>query len=100
MPKTYFVYILSSLSRRLYIGITSDLRRRLWQHRTGSIPGFTSRYRINRLVHFEETSDAHAAIAREKQLKGWSREKKVGLIESGNAGWLDLAGDWVERPED
>jgi len=98
MSKTYVVYILSSLSRRLYIGITSDLRKRLWQHRNGEIPGFTCRYRITRLVHFEETPDALSAIAREKQLKGWSRQKKLSLIESGNAGWLDLAGDWFDRP--
>jgi putative endonuclease len=93
----YTVYILASLSRRLYIGITNDLSNRLAQHRTGKIPGFTQRYQITRLVHFEQTSDVRNAIAREKQLKGWSREKKLRLIESGNAGWLDLAPDVIPK---
>jgi putative endonuclease len=91
----YTVYILASLSRRLYIGITNDLAYRLGQHRAGNIPGFTQRYHITRLVHFEQTSNVQCAIAREKQLKGWSREKKLRLIESRNAGWLDLAPDVI-----
>jgi putative endonuclease len=92
MPsRNYTVYILASRSRRLYIGITNDLSHRLCQHRIGLVPGFTKRYHITRLVHFEQTTDVQSAIAREKQLKGWSREKKLRLIESRNAGWLDLA---------
>jgi putative endonuclease len=87
----YTVYVLASLSRRLYIGVTNDLANRLAQHRSGSIPGFTQRYRITRLVHFEQTTNVLSAIARERELKGWSREKKLQLIESSNAGWLDLA---------
>ena len=96
MPKAFYAYILASRSRRLYTGVTNDLHRRVWEHRTGAIPGFTQRYRIHRLVYFESTSDALAAIAREKEIKGWSREKRVRLIEQANAGWLDLAADWFE----
>ena len=88
---TFTVYILASLSRRLYIGVTNDLECRIIQHRAGRADAFTARYRITRLVYFEQTSDVRAAIAREKQLKGWRREKKLALIESVNAGWLDLA---------
>ncbi len=86
----YHVYILSSRSRAIYIGVTSDLARRMESHRSGHIAGHTRRYRINRLVYFEETTDINAAIAREKQLKGWRRSKKVHLIESANPTWEDL----------
>lgn len=79
MTRTFTVYILASLSRRLYIGITGDLMKRLHQHRTGALRGFTARYRINRLVHFEQTSDVRAAIERETELKKWSRAKKMQL---------------------
>ena len=89
--RQYFVYILASRSRRLYVGCTNDLARRLAQHRAGVFAGFTSRYRIHSLVHFEVTTDVRAAIARERELKGWSRERKMRLVESANAGWLDLA---------
>jgi len=89
--RTYSVYILASLSRRLYIGVTNELSHRIPQHRAGRADAFTAQYRITRLVYFEQTPNARAAIAREKQLKGWRRQKKVALIESVNAGWLDLA---------
>ena len=89
--RSYFVYILASHSRTLYIGVTRNLAHRLHQHRYGSVPGFSSRYRTSRLVYFEDTESIHAAIAREKELKGWRREKKIRLIESVNAGWLDLS---------
>jgi putative endonuclease len=95
MPsRIYSVYIHASRSRRLYIGVTNDLVRRVFQHRSGRPGSFTRRYRITRLVYFEQGTDIRGAIAREKQLKGWTREKKLRLIESVNAGWLDLAGDW------
>ncbi len=94
----YHVYIMSSRSRAIYIGVTSDLMRRVACHRSGAIPGHTRRYRITRLVYFEATNDIHAAIAREKQLKGWRREKKVRLIESCNPTWEDLAEDWFVTP--
>jgi putative endonuclease len=92
--RSFTVYILASLSRRLYVGITSNLGRRLFEHRHGLIPGFTSRYRITRLVYLEQTTAVSAALEREKEIKGWSREKKLRLIETINPGWLDLARDW------
>ena len=96
MPRTFTVYILSSLSRRLYVGMTGDLLVRLHEHHTATVPSFTSRYGINRLVHFEQTPNARAAIERETEIKGWSREKKIQLIELTNAGWLDLSEGWFE----
>jgi putative endonuclease len=92
----FFVYILASRSRVLYTGVTRDLLRRIHQHRIGEIPGFTQKYHVTRLVYFEETPDARFAFDRERQIKGWSREKKIRLIENVNAGWLDLAQDWFE----
>jgi putative endonuclease len=86
---TYHVYILASKSRRLYIGVTNDLARRLQQHRTGLIHT-TAKYRVTRLVHAEPTDDVRAAIAREKQLKGWLRSKKLALISAANPTWDDL----------
>ena len=97
-PKIYSVYIVSSRSRALYIGVTSDLLRRIHQHRTHVVPGHTARYRINRLVYFETTEDVHAAIEREKTLKGLRREKKIRLIEAVNPRWDDLASEWFETP--
>lgn len=94
MGRQFHVYILASRSRVLYVGVTGDLVRRLFEHRTHAVPGFTARYRIDRLMHFEETTDAHAAISREKQIKGWRRSKKVALIEQANPQWQDLAQDW------
>jgi putative endonuclease len=91
MPGNYYVYILASLSRRLYVGMTNDLSRRVYQHRFKLLDGFTARYNIHRLVHLEHTTDANAAIAREKQVKKWSRKKKIELIETRNAVWADLA---------
>jgi putative endonuclease len=91
MAKQYWVYILASRSRRLYTGVTNDLRRRLAEHRAGKGSAFAARYHINRLVYFEEHPDARDAIRREKAIKGWTREKKLRLIERRNAGWLDLA---------
>ena len=85
------VYILASQPYgTLYIGVTSDLIARLWQHRGGSVEGFTSRYKVHRLVRFELFGDMERAIAREKQLKRWHRQWKINLIESENADWHDL----------
>ena len=94
--RSYCVYILSSASRVLYVGMTSELPRRVYQHKCGLLPGFTKRYRVGLLVFFECTSNSRAAVERERQLKRWSREKKVRLIETVNAGWTDLAADWFE----
>jgi len=94
MPVAYFVYILASSSRCLYVGVTNDARRRLREHRSKQHAGFTRRYNVNRLVYIETTPSVHAAIEREKQLKGWARRKKVALIETFNPGWKDLAREW------
>jgi putative endonuclease len=91
MNHAYCVYILASRSRNLYTGVTSDVQRRMIEHREGLVPGFTSRYRIFRLVHYEQFADIRDAIAREKEIKGWRREKKIWLIERKNPTWQDLA---------
>ena len=86
------VYILSSKPYgTLYIGVTSDLMARLWQHRESALPGFTSRYGVYRLVHFEMFGDMERAIAREKRLKNWRRQWKINLINAENPEWRDLA---------
>jgi putative endonuclease len=90
----FYVYVMASKWRTLYIGVTNDLERRAWQHKTKATPGFTATYGINQLVYFEHYEDIYEAIAREKQLKGWTRKKKVALIESMNPEWKDLAADW------
>ena len=86
------VYILASREYgTLYIGVTSDLIARLWQHRSGEVKGFTSKYRVHRLVRFEQFGTMYDAITREKQLKRWHRQWKINLIESENPHWVDLA---------
>lgn len=89
--RTYYIYILASVKRTLYVGVTNDLRRRLYEHKTGATPGFAARYNVDRLVYFEATGSAEAAIRREKQLKGWIRQRKIELIQSQNAEWEDLS---------
>jgi putative endonuclease len=91
--KRYYVYIMSSKSRTLYIGMTGFLMSRVLQHKTGD-GGFTRRYRVNRLVHYEAFRYVNNAIARETEIKKWRREKKVALIERNNSTWEDLAMDW------
>jgi putative endonuclease len=90
MERLYYVYILASRSRTLYIGITNDLIRRVSEHRDGRVLGFTSKYRIHRVVYFEIFHDVRVAIGREKEIKGWRRDKKIALIESRNPAWDDL----------
>ncbi len=90
----YYVYILASKSRVLYIGVTNDLTARILQHRSGEIGGFTSDYKVHRLVYYEQHAWVQEAITREKQLKQWRREKKVWLIERENPTSEDLAVDW------
>ena len=95
----YYVYMLTNLWENvLYTGVTNSLERRIWQHKHKAIPGFTKRYNCDRLVYFEIYEDVNQAIAREKQIKGWSRAKKDELIASMNSGWKDLAADWYEGP--
>ncbi len=88
------VYIMASRRNgTLYVGVTSDLVRRVWQHKSNCVPGFTSRYRVHDLVWYEITESMEAAIAREKELKNWRRSRKLALIESSNPGWRDLYSD-------
>jgi putative endonuclease len=89
----YFVYIMASKSRRLYIGVTNNLERRVFEHKSKLVESFTAKYNIDRLVYFAETGDVMAAMEREKQLKGWLREKKIALIESENPTWADISSD-------
>ena len=91
---SYYVYILTNKSKTLYTGVTNDLERRVYEHKNKLVPGFTLRYNISRLVFFEITPDVRSAIAREKQIKGWTRRKKIVLIESANPGWRDLSVNW------
>jgi putative endonuclease len=94
--RCYYVYIMASKSRVLCIGVTNDIWRRVWEHKNDTTPGFTSRYRIHRLVYFETYKYVGNAIAREKRLKGWLREKKVALIRSANPTWEDLSQEWFD----
>ena len=94
--KQYFVYLAASFSRVLYIGVTNNLVRRFYEHKTKQIAGFTSKYNVTRLVYFEETTDIQSALAREKEIKKWRREKKIALIESLNSNWDDLSAEWFE----
>ncbi len=97
--KTYYVYIMTNRSyTAFYTGMTNDLENRVYQHRQKLVEGFTSRYNISLLVYCETTSDALSAIAREKQIKHWSRAKKIRLIESMNPEWRDLANGWFAPP--
>ncbi len=95
MSKIYYVYMLASKSRMLYIGMTSDLLKRTWQHREKVVDGYAEKFNIYRLVYFEETNDVMAAIEREKQLKNWRRCKKEMLIELKNPTWEDLSVGWT-----
>ena len=95
--KDYYVYIMTSRSRTLYTGVTSDLGRRVSQHKLKLLPGFTALYRVDRLVYFEHHGNIRFAIQREKQIKGWTRDKKVALIKSTNPGWCDLSEGWFGK---
>ena len=89
--REYFVYILASnINGTLYIGVTSDLQKRIYEHKNDLVPGFTKRYKIHDLVYFEVTNDIREALLREKRLKKWKREWKIKLIEKNNPSWKDL----------
>jgi len=93
----YYVYIMTNRKNGvLYIGVTNDLERRVYEHRYKIIRGFTSKYNCTRLVYYDSSPDVRAAIAREKQIKGWLRKKKIALIESMNPEWRDLSEGWYE----
>ncbi|MEO6874406.1 MAG: GIY-YIG nuclease family protein [Opitutaceae bacterium] len=93
--KNYWVYFMTNHPHgTLYIGVTNSLQRRIWPHRTGMKAGFTTRYGLKELVYFEAFRDVRNALARETKLKGWSRRRKIELIENENPLWTDLAADW------
>ncbi|MGE5804058.1 MAG: GIY-YIG nuclease family protein [Gemmatimonadota bacterium] len=92
--RVFYVYVMASRSRVLYTGVTNDLARRVNEHKQGLTPSFTCRYRITRLVYFEEFVDIRDAIAREKQIKAWTRARRISLVEGRNPTWQDLAQDW------
>lgn len=97
--KLYYTYIMASSGGTLYTGITSDIVNRVYTHKKRNIPGFTQRYNVTRLVYFESSRNANYAIAREKEIKGWRRSKKIALIQSQNPKWKDLAADWFPPDE-
>ncbi|HKY61802.1 MAG TPA: GIY-YIG nuclease family protein [bacterium] len=88
--KIYYVYLLTNRSGTLYVGVTNDLRRRLWEHSSKNKEGFTSSYNLNRLIYFEAFEEVRLAIAREKQIKSWSRIKKINLVRKSNPSFKDL----------
>ena len=90
----YYTYIVASRSHNFYVGVTSEIEVRVQQHKEGRFEGYSKKYNCNRLVWFERYSEVERAIAREKQLKGWSRAKKIWLIERENPTWVDLSEDW------
>ena len=99
--RTFYTYIVASRSRTLYIGVTSNIEQRIWQHKNKQYEGFSAAYNCSRLVWFERYATPEAAIAREKQLKGWTRAKKLALIEKANPAWIDLSENWgqpIARP--
>jgi putative endonuclease len=94
--KDYYIYILTNKKHgTLYIGVTNNLIRRVYEHKNGIIEGFTKRYNLNKLVYFEQTNDINSAILREKRLKKWNRAWKIQLIESINPKWIDLSENFV-----
>ena len=92
--RSFYVYIMTNRYRTLYTGVTNDLSKRVLQHKLKLLPGFTSQYNISRLAYFEVFGDVRLAIAREKQIKGWLRAKKVALIIAANPAWKDLSDGW------
>ena len=96
----YYVYIVASRTHVIYCGMTNDLKRRVAQHKAGILPGFSESYNCNRLVWFEHYQYVSNAIEREKQIKGWTRAKKLSLIEELNPTWADLSEAWDERTAD
>jgi len=92
--RTYHIYILTNKSGTLYTGITGNLKKRVWQHKTKEVKGFTQKYNIDRLIYYETFGDVWSAIAREKQIKGWIRQRKLDLIASMNPEWRDLSEGW------
>ncbi|MDO8613385.1 MAG: GIY-YIG nuclease family protein [Dehalococcoidia bacterium] len=90
----YYVYILTNNKGTLYTGVTNNLERRMYEHKHGLVDGFTRKYKVARLLYYEGSDDVRSAIGREKEIKGWRREKKLALIESANPNWVDLSEGW------
>ena len=96
MKKTYAVYIMTNYSETsLYVGVTSNLPKRVWEHKNKVVEGFTEKYNVDKLVYFETTDSIESAIKREKQLKNWHREWKINLIKEKNPDFRDLSLDWI-----
>jgi len=90
--KNYYIYLLTNWNHKvMYVGVTNDLKRRLYEHQNKRITGFTEKYNLNKLVYFEETQEVYTAITREKEIKKWRREKKNQLVSQVNPGWQDLS---------
>ena len=97
MGRSYFIYFLTNFTNKvLYVGVTNNLKRRLYEHKNDLVEGFTKKYRAHKLVYFEETGDVNAALSREKEIKAWRREKKNHLVNENNPEWLDLSDGWFE----
>ena len=96
MDKAYYVYITTSRTKVLYTGVTSDLTGRIIQHKDKRLNGFTKKYNVSRLVWYNETNDIQTALEWEKKIKGWSRKKKIDMIEKNNPQWQDLSAAWLE----
>ncbi|MCK6629580.1 MAG: GIY-YIG nuclease family protein [Anaerolineae bacterium] len=95
MSSSYYVYLLTNWNDQvIYVGVTNNLERRLYEHKHKLVQGFTAKYNVNKLVYFEETSDVNAALHREKEIKKWRREKKNDLVTSMNPEWQDLSERW------
>ena len=92
LVRSYYVYLLTNWNNKvMYVGVTNDLARRIYEHKSKLVPGFTEKYQVRKLVYFEETSDVEAALAREKEIKKWRREKKDALVIDRNPEWRDLS---------
>ena len=94
--RTLYVYILTNGPRNLYVRVTNDLVRRMYQHKRQLVPGFTAKYNVTWLAYYEQTTDVRSAIQREKQIKSWRRSKKVALIDSFSPQWQDLSLEWYD----
>ncbi len=94
--KTFYVYIMASNTGTLYVGMTNNIERRVHEHKNHLAPGFTDKYKVERLLYVEAINDPASAINREKQIKAWRREKKIALIDSINPQWNDLSEDWYD----
>ncbi len=93
--KRYYIYLLTNWNNKvMYVGVTNNLERRLYEHKNKLVKGFTEKYNVHRLVYYEETPDVHIALQREKEIKKWRREKKDNLVIAANPGWKDLCEEW------